>query len=73
MDRPASLARPGLPPSWRLALWGGIALLLVLPALAMQFTREVNWGPGDFAAAGKVCAAGHMQMKADGGGGGAHA
>lgn len=51
MDRPASLARPGLPPSWRLALWGGIALLLVLPALVMQFTREVNWGPGDFAAA----------------------
>lgn len=34
--------------SWRLALWGGAALLLLTPAIAMQFTDEVNWGPGDF-------------------------
>jgi hypothetical protein len=27
------------------------ALLLLVPALAMQFTGEVDWGPGDFAAA----------------------
>lgn len=27
-----------------------LALLLV-PAIAMQFSREVAWGPGDFAAA----------------------
>ena len=35
----------------RLALWGAIVALLALPAVAMQFTREVNWGPGDFVAA----------------------
>ncbi|MGB9990443.1 hypothetical protein [Pseudoduganella rhizocola] len=26
----------------------GTAVLLMIPAIAMQFTREVNWGPGDF-------------------------
>lgn len=38
----------GLTGNLRLALWGAIAALLLLPALAMQFTREVAWGPGDF-------------------------
>ena len=33
---------------WRLALWGGAAALLALPALAMCFTTEVAWGAGDF-------------------------
>ena len=33
---------------WRAALWGGLALVLVLPLVAMQFTREVMWGPEDF-------------------------
>lgn len=28
------------------------ALLLLVPAIAMQFTREVSWGPGDFVVAG---------------------
>jgi hypothetical protein len=27
-------------------------LLLLVPALAMQFTAEVSWGPGDFLIAG---------------------
>jgi hypothetical protein len=36
-------------PLWRVAMWGGIAALLLLPAVAMQFTREVAWGPEDFA------------------------
>lgn len=27
------------------------ALALLVPALAMQVTREVDWGPGDFVAA----------------------
>ncbi|MDQ8027969.1 MAG: hypothetical protein REJ23_04535 [Brevundimonas sp.] len=36
-------------PLWRVALWGGIAALLALPAIAMAFTREVAWGPEDFA------------------------
>lgn len=36
----------------RLALF--TALLLLVPLLAMQFTPEVRWGPGDFAAAGAL-------------------
>lgn len=33
---------------WRLALWGGAALLLLLPAVAMRFTAEIRWDAGDF-------------------------
>lgn len=52
---------PGSRPSarWRVALWGGAAGLLLLPALAMQFSDEVHWGPLDFVFAaallGTVC------------------
>lgn len=28
------------------------AILLLVPALAMHFTSEVDWGPGDFVVAG---------------------
>jgi hypothetical protein len=37
------------PNPWRIAGWGIAALLLLLPLVAMQFTREVNWTPFDFA------------------------
>lgn len=36
---------------WRVAAWSVVALILLLPAVAMQFTDEVNWGPVDFVAA----------------------
>ncbi|WP_420469893.1 MULTISPECIES: hypothetical protein [unclassified Brevundimonas] len=36
-------------PLWRVALWGGIAALLVAPLIAMQVTRAVDWGAEDFA------------------------
>ena len=39
-------SRAGLP--WRWIGWGFAGFLLLLPAVAMQFTREVNWGLGDF-------------------------
>jgi hypothetical protein len=40
---------------WRRMLrWGVIAGLLVLPAVAMQFTGEVNWTAFDFLFAGGV-------------------
>ena len=33
---------------WRAAAWSFAGLLLLLPAVAMQFTAEVNWTAGDF-------------------------
>lgn len=38
---------------WRMAAWGAvIALILAIPLVAMQFSRDVNWSPFDFAFAG---------------------
>ena len=42
--------RAGLASGFYRVLVGTAALLLV-PLLAMRYTREVNWGPLDFAAA----------------------
>lgn len=33
---------------WRIARWAVVAGLLLLPLIAMQFTSEVDWTPGDF-------------------------
>lgn len=33
---------------WRMAAWSIAALLLLLPLVAMQFTREVAWTASDF-------------------------
>jgi hypothetical protein len=37
---------------WRAIGWGAAISLLVLPAVAMRFTDEVNWTAGDFVFAG---------------------
>lgn len=37
---------------WRLGLWAVAAALLLLPAVAMQFTDEVQWTAADFVFAG---------------------
>ena len=34
--------------NWRMIGWGGAAMLLLLPLVAMQFTQEVNWTGADF-------------------------
>ena len=42
---------------WRRArwlVWGGAAALLLLPLVAMQFTREVNWTSSDFVVMGAL-------------------
>jgi len=39
---------------WSLAIWGTAALLLLLPAVAMQFTSEVNWTASDFIVMGAM-------------------
>jgi hypothetical protein len=33
---------------WRLVVWGIPTFLLLLPAVAMRFTAEVDWSPSDF-------------------------
>lgn len=44
-------------PTLRRAGWMLAAALLLLPAVAMQFTAEVHWGPGDFLAAALILGA----------------
>lgn len=34
-------------PAWRALLWGTIFTLLILPALAMRVTSEVDWTAAD--------------------------
>ena len=41
---------------WSLPIWGGAALLLSIPAIAMRFTSEVDWGPEDFIVMGAMLA-----------------
>jgi hypothetical protein len=38
----------------RQAMWAVITLLLLIPLVAMQFTREIKWTGSDFAAAGAL-------------------
>ena len=38
----------------RIAGWAFVAFLLILPAVAMQFTSEVDWGAGDFIVMGAL-------------------
>lgn len=57
----AHMADGGGPPRtpWRRVLWSAGGAILLLPAVAMQVTDEVNWGFGDFAfAAALVIGAG---------------
>ena len=39
---------------WRVAVWGAAAFVLLLPAVAMQFTEEVAWDIADFAIFGAM-------------------
>ncbi|HEX2794565.1 MAG TPA: hypothetical protein VHN58_09070 [Croceicoccus sp.] len=41
---------------WRIAGWGSLLALLLLPALAMQMTSAVNWTASDFVFAGILLA-----------------
>jgi len=48
------MSDPGIGNRLRIAGWSAAAGLLLLPAIAMQFSREVVWGPIDFLAAGAL-------------------
>ena len=39
---------------WRIAAWSAVALILLLPLVAMQFTDEVVWDVADFAIFGAL-------------------
>ncbi len=56
--------RPGRGTRWRIVLWCGSALLLLLPWLAMQVTDEVRWDAADFAifALMLACACGAFEV-----------
>lgn len=41
---------------WRPAMWGAAGCLLLVPAIAMCITSEVNWGPEDFIVMGAMLA-----------------
>jgi MFS family permease len=51
---------------WRMAVWGGAALLLLLPAVAMRFTDEMRWDETDFIVMGALLfgAAGAFELAA---------
>ena len=57
MDRNMNRAS-GSRGAWRAMLWGGLALLLALPALAMSLGAEgVDWSASDFVVMGLLLAA----------------
>ena len=54
MSRWIDNANPRPANRWRTIVWGGAAALLLLPAVAMQFTSEVTWEGFDFAVFGTM-------------------
>ncbi len=50
--QPDQIKTSSLLNGWRIAGWGALLALLVLPAVAMTFTDEVDWTFGDFVFAG---------------------
>ena len=44
-----TMQTPARPAPWKLlAPWIGIAIVLSIPFIAMQFENDVDWGPEDF-------------------------
>jgi hypothetical protein len=54
MEGPRQLASPRRRNRWSLAIWTTAALLLLLPAVAMQFDTGVDWSTSDFIVMGAM-------------------
>jgi len=51
-------------PRWRGMLWGGAALLLALPFVAMRVTDSVDWDAADFVIFGGMLAVACLAVEA---------
>ena len=60
MREQAGTDRPTGAPKWRAVIWAGIAMLLVLPLIAMQFSSEMAWDRADFAMAAALLIGGGL-------------
>jgi hypothetical protein len=49
-------SRPRLLNLWRIVGWSIPVILLILPAVAMHYTSEVDWSPADFVVMGAIFA-----------------
>jgi uncharacterized membrane protein YoaK (UPF0700 family) len=54
----ARTGESGVASPWRIAVWGGAAALLAVPAVATQVSDEMQWDAADFILAGAVLLAG---------------
>lgn len=70
MMRAMDPAKRGRGNGWLAAMWSVAACLLLLPLVAMQFTREVAWTGMDFAVMGAMlfaaCSAVHLAVRMTG-------
>jgi len=68
MIDPTPPRRPGIDGLLRTLVWTGAAVLLVLPAIAMRYTTEVNWTGSDFVFAavllGAACGGFELALRA---------
>ena len=70
MATDGQMAKRAVGSRWTWFLWGGAALLLSVPFIAMRFTSEVNWTASDFVVMGALLtvACGIVELAARGGG-----
>ena len=62
-----AVTNEGLDQLWkalRILGWSAVALIMLAPAVAMQFTDEVNWTASDFVFAGVMLIGGAIVIEA---------
>ena len=48
---------------WRILGWGGAAVLILTPLVAMQFSSEVDWSLSDFVIVGTMLGVAGLAME----------